>query len=177
MGENGGGTRILVAGLGNSLLRDDGVGVQAVRELQKDPPRGAVVVEVGTAVLDALHLLEWAEKILAVDAMQAGGSAGTIYSLPVSEPGNGGPQSSLHELDLLAALRLLPQKPRPAVLILGVEPETIGYGLELSPKVGSVLPVVIQSVREIVKYWQRDQPPPGAAAPEAVQKTGGKVTF
>ena len=55
--------RILIVGIGNALLQDDGVGVHAVRELIKDPPSGVMCVEVGTAVLDALHLIEWADKI------------------------------------------------------------------------------------------------------------------
>src|SRR5512139_3120116 len=96
--------RILIAGLGNILLRDDGVGVHAVRELRQDTSPGALVVEVGTAVLDALHLLEWAEAILAIDAMRAGGSPGTIYPLRVEEIAEPGPMSSLHELSLLGAL-------------------------------------------------------------------------
>ncbi len=71
--------RILVAGFGNLLLKDDGVGVHAIRALRQDPLPGVIAVEVGTAVLDALHLFEWAERILAIDAMQAAGPAGTIY--------------------------------------------------------------------------------------------------
>ena len=74
MGGKSKGPRILVLGLGNLLLRDDGVGVQAVRQLQKDPPAGAKVVEVGTAVLDALHLYEWAGRCLAIDAQRDGES-------------------------------------------------------------------------------------------------------
>ncbi len=149
--------RILIAGLGDLLLRDDGVGVQAVRELQKDPPAGAKVVEVGTAVVDDLHLLEWADKILAIDAMQAGGSAGTLYSFQVSNGEDRSPQSSLHALNLLAALRFLPDGKRPPLVILGVEPAIIDYGLDLSAKVQATLPVLIQSIREIVDYWLLDQ--------------------
>jgi hydrogenase maturation protease len=146
--------KILIAGLGNLLLRDDGVGVQAVRGLQKNPPAGVMVVEVGTAILDALHLFEWADRVLGVDAMQAGGPAGTVYSLSVSDVEDQRPQGSLHELNLLAALRFLRNGRRPAILILGVEPEIIDFGLELSSKVAAALPVVIHSVREIVNSWR-----------------------
>ena len=146
--------RILIAGLGNLLLKDDGVGVQAVRELQKDPPAGVMIVEVGTAVLDAFHLFEWADRILAIDAMKAGGSPGTLYSLPAPGIEEHDPQVSLHEADLLAALRFLPEGKRPMVMILGVEPKVIDYGPDLSAKVESALSLVIHSVREIVSYWQ-----------------------
>jgi len=165
--------KILIAGLGNLLLRDDGVGVQAARELQKNPPAGVMVVEVGTAVLDALHLFEWADRILAIDAMQAGGSAGTVYSLSVSDVENHRPQGSLHELNLLAALRFLPKGRRPAILILGVEPEIIDFGLELSPKVEAALPTVIHSVREIVNSWRgRPRQPKTAGYPGPLKDLG-----
>ena len=86
--------RILIAGLGNYLLMDDGVGVHAILEMQQAPPPGAVVAEVGTAVLSALHLLEWADKILAIDAMQAGGAPGTVYAFGVDDVDRGGIKAS-----------------------------------------------------------------------------------
>jgi hydrogenase maturation protease len=147
---------ILIAGLGNLLLRDAGVGVHAVHELQQDPPPGARVVEVGTAVLDALHLFNEADRILAIDAMQAGGSPGTLYSVEVSGVEDRGPQASLHELNLMAAFGFLPDGGRPPVAFVGVEPAVIDYGLDLSPEVQSALPVLIQSVREVVDSWQRE---------------------
>ena len=153
------GPRILIVGLGNILLRDDGVGVHAIRELQKNPLPGVMAVEVGTAVLDALHLFEWADRILAIDAMQAGGSAGTLYSLRVADVEDRKSQASLHELNLLAALRFLSNGKRPPIVILGVEPEIIDYGLALSPKVEAILPLVNHSVKEIVELLARGNPP------------------
>ena len=100
---------------------------------------GVLAVEVGTAVLDALHLFEWADRILAIDAMQAGGSAGTLYSARVSDIEDHSPQASLHELSLLAALRFLSNGERPEIVILGVEPGIIDYGIDLSPKVEAAL--------------------------------------
>ncbi len=145
--------RILIAGLGNVLLRDDGIGVHAVRALAQLPLPGVLAAEVGTAVLDALHLFEWADRILAIDAMKAGGAAGALYSLGVSDIEDGGLKASLHELSLLAALRFLPNGRRPEIMILGVEPEIIDYGLDLSPKVEAALPIVIRSARAILKNW------------------------
>jgi len=146
--------RILIAGLGNSLLQDDGVGVHAIRELQKNPPRGVVVAEVGTAVLDALHLFEWAERILAIDAMQAGGQAGDIYAWQVQDEHGEETPVSLHELNLLAVLRFLPDLARPQVLVLGAEPQTIDYGLELTPPLQKALPHIVDAAREITTLWR-----------------------
>jgi hydrogenase maturation protease len=149
--------RILVAGLGNYLLRDDGIGVHAVRALQRTPPPGVVVAEVGTAVLDALHLLEWAEKVLCLDAMQAGGTPGTLYAFGVDAVAGPGMQVSLHELNLLVALDFLPRQKKPEILIVGIEPQTIDYGLDLSPALAAALPGLTREVRKIVDGWRNGQ--------------------
>jgi hydrogenase maturation protease len=146
--------RVLVAGLGNLLLRDDGVGVHAVRALQRGVPRGVRAVEVGTAVLDALHLVEWADRILAIDAMQAGGDPGTIYRFDVDGVAHTPIRTSLHEMDLVATLRFLTNGHRPEITVLGVEPETIAAGLDLSPNVQAALPRLVAAAQEIVAGWR-----------------------
>ena len=145
--------RILIAGLGNVLLRDDGVGVHAIREIQKALPLGTRAVEVGTAVLEALHLFEWADRVLAFDAMQAEGPPGTLYSLPVSSVEDRTPQASLHELDLLAALRFIPERKRPEIMILAVEPKIIDFGLSLTAEVQTALPRLIRVSRDLLAQW------------------------
>jgi hydrogenase maturation protease len=151
--------RILIAGLGNLLLQDDGVGVHAVQALARRPPRGVICADVGTAVLDALHLFEWAEKILALDAMQAGGPPGTVYACGAVDMEDPGIQASLHELSLLSALRFLQEKARPEIVILGVEPQTIDYGLELTAPVAAALPRLLQAAREQVQRWRQGETP------------------
>jgi hydrogenase maturation protease len=149
--------RILIVGLGNVLMMDDGVGVHAVRELQKDPPHDVCIAEVGTAVLRAIHLIEQADKIIAIDAVKIGGPPGTIYAFSAESAENQGHQVSLHELNLLGALRFLPPgHPRPEIVILGVEPQVIDYGLYLSEAVQAVLPQVVQAAREIVAGLERN---------------------
>jgi hydrogenase maturation protease len=145
--------RILVAGLGNLLLRDDGVGVHAVRALRNRVPRGVRAVEVGTAILDALHLFEWADTILALDAMQAGGTPGSIYQFGVDDVADHPVPTSLHELDLRAALRLLMIPPSPTIVVLGVEPEIIEAGLTLSSSVQAALPQLVTAASNIAARW------------------------
>lgn len=148
------GPRILVAGLGNVLLTDDGVGVHLVRHLQKEPVQGVLPVEVGTAVLDALHLFEWADKILAVDAVEAGSPPGTVYRFSVEKPGSQAHQMSLHELSLLGALRMIPEEKHPQeICIVGVEPARIDYGLELSPAVQAMFPRLLEAVNGVLSQW------------------------
>ncbi len=146
------GRRILVAGLGNLLLMDDGVGVHAVRELRRHAGCGVTVAEVGTAVLDALHLIEKADRLLAIDAMRAGGPPGTIYSFGVEDVEQRPTEASLHELNLLSALTLARRRPR-EITILGVEPGRIDYGLDLTPVVLEALPRLVDAAGRIVAKW------------------------
>lgn len=146
--------RILVVGLGNVLLRDDGVGVHAVRELCKHRHSGAVVAEVGTAVFDALRLLEWADKVLVIDAMQAGHPPGTIYLLAGDSVEQCRTQTSLHELSLISAFNFIPESCKPETTILGIEPDTIDYGLQLTPLLSARLPTVLQQAKYVVNLWR-----------------------
>jgi hydrogenase maturation protease len=150
--------RILVVGLGNLLLQDDGVGVHAIRSLKETPSPRILLAEVGTAVFDGLYLFEWADKILAIDAMAAGGQPGTVYGFRVPDVEEGGPLTSLHELSLLSALRFLPREKTPEIKILGVEPENIAYGMTLSPPVQAALPELTRAAKEIVARWGNTPP-------------------
>lgn len=141
-----------MAGLGNELLGDDGVGVHAARDLSRHPfPQRVVIAEVGTSVLDALHLFAWADMIIAIDAMKAGGPPGTIYEARCADVAEAARKTSLHELDFMASLRLLPHRNFcPEITILGVEPETIDYALSLSRPVEAALPELFKRVQQLI---------------------------
>ena len=145
---------ILIAGLGNLLLQDDGVGVHAVHALPKTPPPGAQVVDIGTGVLQGLHLYEWADTVRVLDPLPAGGQPGTLYAGRDDDVADPGIEASLHELGLMAALKFIKPEKRPEVYVLGVEPKTIDYGLELTPPVQVALPRFLQLIRETVDRWR-----------------------
>ena len=146
---------ILVVGLGNLLLQDDGVGIHVIRALQQEAPPGVCIADVGCAVLDALHLYEWADKILAIDAMQAGHKPGTIYRFDEEAIADVDMPMSLHEVSIKSAFRFLPEPPKAEVTFLAVEPGTIDYGLDLTPEVAASLPHVVRIALEIIDKWQR----------------------
>ncbi|MEN6549422.1 MAG: hydrogenase maturation protease [Armatimonadia bacterium] len=148
------GPAILVAGLGNSLLQDDGIGVHAALAMQECNGPSLCCCEVGTAVLDALHLLEWADRVLAIDAMEAGGEPGSIYLIGDEGVAGGPIQASLHELSLKTALGFFAPEAKPEIVVLGVEPARIDYSLELSPELQRALPRVVAVARSIIAYWQ-----------------------
>jgi hydrogenase maturation protease len=119
-----------------------------------------VVAEVGTAVQEAMHLLEWAEVVLCIDAMQAGGPPGSIYFCEAAELAAEG-HTSLHQLGLLGALELLEWEHaaapatdggkaerwrRPRVELFGIEPASLELGLGLSPAVQAALPRLLEQL-------------------------------
>jgi hydrogenase maturation protease len=146
--------RPLILGIGNVLMSDDGVGVYAVQELRRRPQAGALITEVGIAMLDAVSLLARADKVLVIDALRAGGAPGSIYLAEAVDLRHERPRLGLHELDLMGALELLPPgRRRPEISMLGVEPERLEPGLGLSPRVAAALPSVVQIASETVARW------------------------
>jgi hydrogenase maturation protease len=175
--------KILIAGMGNILLRDDGVGVHAVKRFPSADHHAYRTIEVGCAVFDALHLFDWADKILLIDAMQAGGKPGTVYQVDSLNELAVNPQpASLHEFSVIQAIDMIQKDPRPAVTILGIEPEVIDFGLELSEAVEASLPLVWKTGLEIVRKWisEHDNQATVGASPgfneiklASVEQTGG----
>ena len=149
--------RILIAGMGNVLLKDDGVGVHAVKLFQEEDGPDYRAVEVGCAVFDALHLFDWAERILLIDAMQAGRPPGTVYRVDsLKDMDMGTMPASLHEFSVIQALEMIQKHPMPVVTIIGIEPEIIDFGLELSEVVEASLPLALKTGRRIVEEWIRE---------------------
>lgn len=136
-------------------MSDDGVGVYAVQELLRRPPAGVRITEVGIAILDAVSLLAWADRVLVIDALRDGGTPGSVYRAEASALLHEPARLALHELDLMGALQLLPPELHPRVIsVLGVEPESLEPGLGLSPKVLAALPTVVHMVNQTVALWR-----------------------
>jgi len=149
--------KILIAGVGNELLSDDGVGVHAVRKLQEQPIPGVVMADIGTAILHGLHFLESAERVLVIDAAKGGQPPGTIYLFEATESAGAKSVISIHSMGLREAARfLMAGEPAPSITVLGVEPQTMDYGMDLSAPVQAVLPQVVELARETVAGWMRD---------------------
>lgn len=148
--------RILIAGVGNELLSDDGVGVHAVRELQKHPLTGVTLAEIGTAILHGLHFLEQADRVLVIDAAKGGKPPGTVYLFSATEATEAKAITSIHSMGLREAARfLMTGQPAPPITVLGVEPATLAYGMNLSPQVQAALPQVVALAQETVAGWRR----------------------
>ncbi|MBP7147217.1 MAG: hydrogenase maturation protease [Acidobacteria bacterium] len=154
---------LLVVGLGNVLLQDDGVGVHAVRALAASPERGIAPVEVGTEVLDRLDLFEHAPRIVAIDALPTGERPGTVHVLKVRDldPETGRP--TLDELSVASALRGIRRGGMAEIVLVGVVPRALGPQVGLSAPVREALPRVLSIVRRIARGQWPDLPIPTPA--------------
>ena len=118
---------VLVLGVGNMLLTDDGVGVFAAQTLQQEEWPGNVrILDAGTFTHDIFYLFEGYDVVLVLDIVHCGGKPGTIYRLTEDElVKNENQRLSLHDIDLIDSLNMaeLLQKKRPNLLVLGMEPE------------------------------------------------------
>jgi hydrogenase maturation protease len=148
----------LVLGLGNILLRDEGVGVRVVERLQelyRFPPE-VQVLDGGTLGLDLMSYVEAADRLLVIDAMDAGAEAGTLGRLEGEEvPAFLSVKLSPHQMglsDLLAAARLRDAYPEQVVL-WGVQPEVVDVGLDLSPAVAAQVDVLVDKAVAELRQW------------------------
>lgn len=149
--------KVLVLGLGNLMRTDDGVGIHAIRELSSEgrlPPH-IQTVEGGTLGLDLLHSLRGVTHLLALDAVDVGAAPGTLLRFGNAELSALPIAQSVHLLgfaDLLGTLKLLDDAPD-EVMLLGIQPESTGWGLNLSPSIASALNNLIKHTLIQIASW------------------------
>jgi hydrogenase maturation protease len=146
-------TPLLILGLGNVLLGDDGVGGAAIARLLEDysVPRGARVLDGGTLGLSLLPYLQEAETVILVDAIRADAAPGTLVRLDGDQVAPAvATRLSPHQIgvaDLLDGARWLDQYPGRLVL-LGIVPESMDLIVGLSPVVARTMPELVVRVVE-----------------------------
>jgi hydrogenase maturation protease len=124
--------RVLVAGVGNVFLGDDGFGVEVVRALaRRSLPDGVRVIDFGIRGLDLTYaLLDGYEAVVLVDATPRGGRPGTLYVLEVEPREAGEPEPTVegHNLDPARVLCLAAAMGSPVrrLLVVGCEPARPG---------------------------------------------------
>ena len=138
-------------GIGNLLLKDEGIGVHVAHSLERAPSPGDVelqVVDGGTSP-HLLPLVEGADKLIILDAAKGGGEPGAIYrfgpeAINIEDEGI----TSVHQIGLVETLRIMKSLGREPkkVVIIGIEPKEIDYGLELSPELERRIPEITAMV-------------------------------
>jgi hydrogenase maturation protease len=171
--------RILVAGIGNVFLSDDGFGVEVVRRLAgRELPDGVQVADVGIAGMHlAYRLLDGYRALVLVDTVRRGGTPGTLYLLEhdlshaddaVFDAHGMDPASVLATLDALAA-GVGVDRPVGRVLVVGCEPASADEGIGLSEPVAAVVDRAAEAVVDLVgdllgNGGDREDPAPGRGA-------------
>jgi hydrogenase maturation protease len=147
----------LVLGIGNILLKDEGVGVHVAQamaaqaaEQGSPPPEEVEILDGGTSGADLLEVIANRQRVIVIDAVQAAGKPGTILRFTGEDLARKTNVSlSLHDLGLLETLQMaghLGCAPR-EVIIFGVVPQDFSPGLEMTDKVAAAVPKVIELVR------------------------------
>jgi hydrogenase maturation protease len=141
---------VLILGIGNILLRDEGIGVRTVEAMAGlDLPDDVELMDGGTSGVDLADELAGRHKLIVIDAVHSEHPAGTVLRFgPEELVSDEHPQMSLHELGLMETLsmaRTFGCCPKD-VVIFGVQPETTDSGLDMSPTIRGVLPRLIEMV-------------------------------
>jgi len=149
---------ILVMGLGNILMSDDGLGSRVISELERRflPCEQVSLIDGGTLGLDLLPRLEGVDKLLIIDALQMGAEPGLVFRLEGEEvPRAFANKLSVHQMglqDLLAVAELQGHLPRELVVI-GAQSAEIEMVMKLSPPVEAAFDRVISAVLAELASW------------------------
>jgi len=161
------GGRVLVLGLGNILYGDEGFGAYAAREMEKmDLPENVEIIDAGTSSLDVLLTSEDINKLVIIDVLKADSEPGTVYKMKFS--GNEREKLrdlfceswktavSLHQVGLLGALAAAEKLGNvpDEIVIFGIEPEKISFGVGLTDilrgKLEEIINLVLEEISDAV---------------------------
>lgn len=144
---------ILILGIGNLLLADEGVGVHSIAALQRQRlPPGVDLLDGGTGGFHLLECLRNYREVILIDATVDGRAAGTVA---VTKPQflSDYPRSlGAHDIglrDLIESAALLGSLPTIHLITVSIA-EDSGQAVELTPPVQSALPEVVAAVRRVL---------------------------
>jgi len=150
--------KLLVLGVGNILMTDEGAGVHAIHEFWKIKEKFDETlvdfIDGGTFTQDIFYIFEAYEQVLVLDIVRAGHAPGTIYSLNEDDLVKNEKQMlSLHDVDLLDSLDMAEMRGhRPQLKVVGIEPDKIDWGTQMTPALCKAFPAFMEvSKKQIEK--------------------------
>ena len=149
---------IVLLGVGNILLTDEGLGVHVVNEMREafNFTPEISIIDGGTMGMELLSYMRGMKKLLLVDAVNGGEAPGTVYEFPHKDMETYFTDHiSVHEVGMQDILRIraLQEDPLEDAMVVGVEPESLEIGFEVSDTVKKVLPEVKQRVIRVLEQW------------------------
>ncbi len=147
--------KIVILGIGNILMGDEGIGVHVVNRLNAlELPENIEVVDGGTGSFNLLGLMQEADKVILVDATIDDDKPGTVKRL-IPKFSKDYPQTlTAHDIglkDLLDAFYLMNDIPNVVLYAVSIAPLPEGLSLELSPEIGATIPRIINLVKAEIK--------------------------
>lgn len=146
--------QVLVAGIGNLFLTDDGFGSEVARRLAGQPlPEGVKVVDYGIRGMHlAYDLLDGYDALVVVDAMPGRGVPGDLSVLEVGPDDLGEGELDAHGMAPVSVLASLGQLggALPPTYVVGCQPADVGEGMGLTPAVAAAVDGAIDLVREVL---------------------------
>jgi hydrogenase maturation protease len=161
-------SRILIAGIGNIFMGDDGFGCEVAQRLSRcELPAHVEVVDFGIRTMDLSYTLtDGYDVAILIDTVKRGGAPGTVYVIEPdlsdsdreNEPGEH--PIAAHDMDLASILRFVASlgKRGPLVLLVGCEPECLGgdFGhIGLSAAVFATVDRAVAEVQTLLKELPR----------------------
>ena len=149
--------KLLVLGVGNILMMDEGAGVHAIHKFWKEKENYDETlvdfIDGGTFTQDIFYLFEEYEQVLVLDIVRAGHEPGTIYSLDEDDLVKNEKQVlSLHDVDLLDSLDMARMRGHmPKLKVVGIEPDKIDWGTEMTPVLVKALPSFMNVARKHIE--------------------------
>ncbi len=153
-GTTGSVASILVMGVGNVLLKDEGVGVHVVEHLRHAPiplPQNIEIIDGGTMGMELMMYLEGREKAVVIDVIEAGVEPGTIFRFAHGDIREAKQKKlSFHQLSFLDALKMAEfmGQQLPEIIFIAIQPKDITPGTELTPEIEAKIPTIIEMIKK-----------------------------
>ena len=146
---------VVVLGVGNVLMSDEGVGVRAADLLRERAPPGVRVLSPGAIGPKTVSDVEGATHLLVLDCVDVGREPGTVVSLDTAGLAPSAVAMSVHEFGVKDLVVLLGQRgSAPAsVVVVGVQPANVAPGLELSSEVEAAMPTLVEAALGVLEAW------------------------
>ena len=143
--------KILILGIGNYLMADEGLGVHLAERLSKEElPPDVDVLDGGTGGFHLLEYFEQYERVIIVDATLDNNPAGTIRLIKPKFAADFPQAMSTHDIglkDLVGALQLLGTMPEIDLYVVSIK-SIQDQGVELSPEISSTINKLIGVIKE-----------------------------
>jgi len=151
----------LILGIGNTLFRDEGVGVEVIRRLGlTDDLDGLVLIDGGTLSFTLAPAIADSPRLIVVDAAVLGAPPGSVrvFEGDAMDRQLSGKGKSVHEvslMDLMDIARLTGTLPERRALV-GIEPGEVDWGDTLTPAVDAAVPLALAEIRRLLARWDEE---------------------